>query len=42
MKTAIGSQLLAISKHKIEQTMHLIAINFALTAHCLQLTAEAF
>lgn len=42
MKTVIGSQLLAISKHKIEQTKHLIVINIALTAYSLQLTAEAF
>ena len=32
MKTVIGSQLLAISKYKIEQTKHLIAIFFVLTA----------
>jgi hypothetical protein len=42
MKTAIGSQLLAIDKYNIEQIKHLIAINFVLTAYRLQLTAEAF
>ena len=41
MKTAIGSQLLAIDKYNIEQTKHLIAINFVLTAYSLQLTAHS-
>jgi len=40
MKTAIGSQLLALSKYKIEQTKQFDCNKFC--ADCLLLTAEAF